>query len=258
MNQCVSMPIPEFHKQDGVGTAIVYFSTNNSILCGLNLEIIEKLKKELGDAKDKIVMICGYASGDGKAAYNMNLSQRRIDEVLKKLSLDISNDNIFTLPFGESESAKTETAKNWERLEYQRSFSRKVTILFLPKQLAIISKPVTKKKKPPVLFPPNMGTGTPSNPAFDYKTRVPEAPSLLDGVSKTLEIDRLKKMIKPCLGNFCLDIPGSVGSSATIFKRLNGGELPSNIMSDIQKSFTEEAEEHRRVIEDLQNPNRVY
>jgi len=269
MSACINNPRPEFHKDNDIVTAIVYFSQNTSVLCDLNLDVINKIKREVSGDDENVIILSGFASGDGKAAHNMLLSKRRLDEVVKKLNLKPDADNVKLVPYGESRSSLTENAASSDKLEFQRRFNRKVTIFIMPHHSTSLLKKTPKPQvKQPRLRHPNFNLNLDLNlnlnlnlnhqPWLDFNSIPPPPPSILDNLKKKVDIDKYQKMLNPCLGDYCLDTFGSLGSSFNLTRRLKAGDKELEIMSDVQKSFEQEMNERIQQLEDLRNPNRVY
>lgn len=247
MGNSVKTPLPKFIRQNNIITATLYFSENNSVLNGINLIVISMLKSELSANSNMIVFVDGFASGDGKDEHNLSLSQRRRDEVLTKLSLD--KEKTGGQPYGESRAAMTETASDAATLKYQRQLNRKVTVVMTP-------------QASPNLF--KLKITPPDKPDTDHRKLkllgdpVPSAPSLGDNLKKKLKVDSLQKILNPCVGDYCFNIPGSVGGSIKMNYLMNTGTPITEILSDQQEAFMNEQDERIRLMDDLKNNNRVF
>jgi len=196
----------------------VYFSRNNgSQLDSLNTNALNTLKQEIAGKIGRVVLVYGFASGDGNYAHNMSLSERRRETVLTMLGVSTASQNVGGLAFGEICAEDTETASNVKDLESQRQHNRKVSIITYPGQMVNKNMPI--KLYPPIV--PKPGTRKPAGVPMGT---VPPAPSLGSIMKKNLKLKQLQNMAKPCSGDYCLDIGGSVFESLKLMYKLNAGK----------------------------------
>jgi outer membrane protein OmpA-like peptidoglycan-associated protein len=113
-----------------IGTAIlvtVYFGHNDFVLDTRNLAAVEALGERIHFMVNPEITVDGYASGEGNAAENMQLSEMRRQAVMALLRRANDGAQFAGVAHGESDLAEPETGKGAE-LEAQRARNRRVTI----------------------------------------------------------------------------------------------------------------------------------
>ena len=105
-----------------LGTARIYFETNQYQLNSYMKELIGMLSDKIRKYEDLKVEIKGFADDLGSESFNLQLSAKRAESVKKHLvSMGIAEDRFQLLPMGESSSKPNPT-------ELERQQSRRVDI----------------------------------------------------------------------------------------------------------------------------------
>jgi hypothetical protein len=126
-------------------TATVYFAQNSAFLDTANFQVVEGLAEELGYLVEPLVSVDGHASGEGTAAHNRSLSERRREAVIALLTGRLKTPpEVKGAALGEAQPAVPEEAKEGQELEGQRAQNRRVeiNILYRPRPAPALKKPV--------------------------------------------------------------------------------------------------------------------
>jgi len=135
-------PSPVVARADSGLFATVYFGRNNFLLDGANYAAVMKLADELRYMSEPSIMIDGHASGEGTAAYNLSLSEKRRQAVIALLTGKLTGKaRISGSAYGESKPAVAESAAKGKEREGRRALNRRVEIF-------IMLTPATKPKEP--------------------------------------------------------------------------------------------------------------
>ncbi|MEY4111266.1 MAG: hypothetical protein RLZZ46_1622, partial [Bacteroidota bacterium] len=116
----------------------IYFDFNKSALKKSEIEKLEKLLEDLKSKKEYKMMLTGHTDSTGNDDYNMQLSQRRVDEVYDWLmEKEIDTSVVGRVYFGRSKPRE----KN-EGDEEKKAKNRRV-------EITIIEKPAPPPPPPP-------------------------------------------------------------------------------------------------------------
>jgi outer membrane protein OmpA-like peptidoglycan-associated protein len=145
------IPAPQVFRSEGGATlATVYFGQDSFLLGDpAAFKVVTELGDQLRFLTDATVNVDGHASGEGTAAHNVALSEKRRQAVIAILSSSLRTPVSFGgKPHGESQPAEQETGSG-KALEQQRARNRRVEIFIGPRP--VLEEP--KKQKPFELFP---------------------------------------------------------------------------------------------------------
>lgn len=135
-------PAPVVGRTEGGLFATVYFGRNNFLLDGANYLAVMKLADELRYMPEPSIMIDGHASGEGTAAYNLGLSEKRRLAVTALLTGKLTGKaRVSGKAYGESKPAVTESDVKGKAREGRRALNRRVEIF-------IMLTPAAKSKEP--------------------------------------------------------------------------------------------------------------
>lgn len=147
-----TIPAPRVTRVGGSIFVTVYFGHNNFLMDARNLDAVEKLADELRFMFKPDVLVDGFASGEGKPADNLKLSEMRRQTVIAFLNKAGSKAEIGGTAHGDADFAVEEAAKGGAELEAQRARNRRVTIMVIGS-----AAPVKEKEKKPIkIFSPRI------------------------------------------------------------------------------------------------------
>jgi len=80
---------------------VVYFNFDKSVLLPKYLKVLDEVVSALNDHSEVVVLVEGYADSQGNATYNMKLSEKRADFVIKYLvKQGVAKDRLVKKYFG--------------------------------------------------------------------------------------------------------------------------------------------------------------
>lgn len=141
-----NVPAPEIYKSPFGISATLYFIKDSFLLDAGNYEAVKQLADELGLIANAHVLVNGYASGEGAADHNQQLSESRRNAViaLLKTSKAIGQPEFSGNGCGSMEPALEETGADEPELESQRRMNRRVEVFISYPPSAYLDKTPAK------------------------------------------------------------------------------------------------------------------
>jgi outer membrane protein OmpA-like peptidoglycan-associated protein len=148
-----SIPSPTVTRiGDGI-VATFYFGHDHFLLDGQNFEALETVRDQVRVMVEPLVGVEGYASTEGTAKHNLELSENRRRTVIAVLQSKMTGKmTVSGTAHGSSDIAAEESGATPDAIESQRAFNRRVTVVILPSKVASSAKP-EEKRAPVDLFP---------------------------------------------------------------------------------------------------------